>query len=129
MISKINKKNFIKILFIFFILLTIIMAFPLYSKASEQMLNTFRTMDNVGDNTNTSDTAHKVMSTIVVSVQVVAIGIAIIVLVILAIKYMLASVNERAELKKSMTVYVIGAIIVFAATAIFNIISKFASII
>ncbi len=129
MISKINKKNFIKILFIFFILLTIIMAFPLYSKASEQMLNTFRTMDNVGDNTNTSDTAHKVMSTIVVSVQVVAIGIAIIVLVILAIKYMLASVNERAELKKSMTVYVIGAIIVFAATGIFNIISKFASII
>ena len=40
------------------------------------------------------------------------------VLIILGIKYMMGSVEEKAEYKKSMLPYVIGAVFVFAATNI-----------
>lgn len=48
--------------------------------------------------------------------------ISVIVLVILGIKYMLGSVEERAEYKNSLMPYVIGASLVFAASSIAGII-------
>jgi len=40
------------------------------------------------------------------------------VLIILGIKYMMGSVEEKAEYKKTMLPYIIGAILVFSATNI-----------
>lgn len=54
--------------------------------------------------------------------------ISVIVLIVLGIKYMLGSTEEKAEYKKSMLPYVIGAVFVFASSAIagaiYNIIPK-----
>ena len=54
--------------------------------------------------------------------------ISVIVLIVLVIKYMLGSTEEKAEYKKSMLPYVIGAVSVFASSAIagaiYNIIPK-----
>lgn len=54
--------------------------------------------------------------------------ISVIVLIVLGIKYMLGSIEEKAEYKKSMLPYVIGATFVFASSAIagaiYNIIPK-----
>ena len=58
-------------------------------------------------------------------VQVVAVGMAAIMLVFLAIKYMTSSVNEKAEIKKHAVVYVVGAIIAFAASGILEIFKDF----
>ena len=44
------------------------------------------------------------------------------VLIILGIKYMMGSIEEKAEYKKSMLPYVIGAVLVFAATNIVSVI-------
>ena len=44
--------------------------------------------------------------------------ISVIVLIVLGIKYMLGSTEEKAEYKKSMLPYVIGAVFVFASSAI-----------
>lgn len=44
--------------------------------------------------------------------------LAVLVLVILGIKYMMGSTDEKAEYKKSMLPYVIGAVLVFAASSI-----------
>ena len=46
----------------------------------------------------------------------------VIVLVILGIKYMIGSVEERAEYKKSLLPYVVGAFLVFASSTIAGII-------
>ena len=44
--------------------------------------------------------------------------ISVIILIILGIKYMLGSVEEKAEYKKTLMPYIIGATFVFAASAI-----------
>ena len=49
----------------------------------------------------------------------------VIVLVIIGIKYMMGSAEEKAEYKKTLMPYVIGAALVFAASAIAGIIFGF----
>lgn len=55
-------------------------------------------------------------------IQVIAVGVALIMLVVLAIKYIAASPGEKADIKKSLTVYIVGALILFAGAGLLNII-------
>ncbi len=57
--------------------------------------------------------------------QIVSVAIAIAMLTILAVKYIMASVEEKAEIKKHAFVYVLGAIIIFATNGIISIIQSF----
>ena len=66
-----------------------------------------------------------VFGSIIDIVQVVCVGLAIIMLIVQAIKYMVASPDGKAELKKDITMYTIGAVIVFAAFALVEIIQNF----
>lgn len=65
------------------------------------------------------------LETVLAVTRVVATGIAIIMLSILGIKYIIASAGERAEIKKQAVVYVVGAVIMFAASGILGIIEGF----
>ncbi len=56
------------------------------------------------------------------AIQIIASLSSVIVLVVLGIKYMLGSVEERAEYKKTMIPYVIGAIMVFGIINILGLI-------
>ena len=58
--------------------------------------------------------------------QVVGVAMAIIMLLVLAIKYLSAAPNDKAEIKKHAVVYVVGAVIMFGASGILGIISEFA---
>ncbi len=60
-------------------------------------------------------------------VQVVGMAVAIIMLIVLAIKYISAAPGEKAEIKKSVTLYLVGAIVLFAATGILQVIKNFAT--
>ena len=51
----------------------------------------------------------------------------VVVLMVLGIKYMMGSAEEKAEYKKTMIPYVVGAILLFAATTIANAVFNFAS--
>ena len=53
--------------------------------------------------------------------------LSVVVLIILGIKYMMGSVEERADYKKTMMPYIIGAALVFAASTIANIVYKIAT--
>lgn len=59
-------------------------------------------------------------------VQAVGSGIAVIMLIVIGIKYVIASVDEKAKLKETLTVYIIGAILLFAGSNLLTIIVKFA---
>ena len=50
--------------------------------------------------------------------SIVGSGLAIVFLIFLGIKYMMGSVEEKAEYKKTLLPYFIGAIFVFCASAI-----------
>ena len=48
----------------------------------------------------------------------IGIIVAVIVLLVLGIKYMMGSASEKAEYKKTMIPYLVGAILIFGASAI-----------
>lgn len=52
--------------------------------------------------------------------------LSVIVLILLGLKYMLGSVEEKAEYKRSLMPYLIGATLVFTASVIAGVIYRFA---
>ncbi len=63
---------------------------------------------------------------LLVVIQVTATGVAVIMLIVLAIKYISSAPSEKADIKKSAMIYVVGAIILFAGSGILAIIRSFA---
>ena len=51
-------------------------------------------------------------------VTTIGIIVAVVVLLVLGIKYMMGSASEKAEYKKTMIPYLIGAVLIFGASAI-----------
>lgn len=67
----------------------------------------------------------EIIGKIISVVQVFGIFIAIAMLMILGIKYMYSSPGDRAQIKNHLTVYVIGAVVMFSAAGILEIIKNF----
>lgn len=57
-------------------------------------------------------------------VQIVGTGIAVIMLLVLAIKYLIAAPSEKADIKKGALMYVVAAVILFAAVNIIAVIQE-----
>ena len=68
--------------------------------------------------------AIRIGNVIVWLVRTVGESIAIIMLIVIGIKYVLGSVEEKAEYKQSMWPYIIGAVLIFAGAALTDIIYK-----
>ena len=52
---------------------------------------------------------------------------AIVILIILGVKYMMGSAEEKAEYKKTFVPYLIGAVLIFAASNLAGMVYNFAS--
>ena len=57
--------------------------------------------------------------------QTVGVVLSVIILIVLGIKYMMGSAEEKADYKKSMMPYIIGAALIFAASAFAQVIYGF----
>ena len=79
-----------------------------------------------GDKIKTDDITNFSASLINV-ISIVGSAAAIITLIVLGIKYMMGSAEEKAEYKKTMIPYLIGAILIFAASNIASMIYSFAN--
>ncbi len=71
--------------------------------------------------------AGNIIGTILDVVRFAGMGIGLIILTVLGAKYMLSSPNERAEIKQHAVVYIVGAVVMFGASAIVGIAKSFAS--
>ncbi len=80
-----------------------------------------------GDSGDAGTSIENVAGALLYIIKVIAIGIGLIMLTVLAMKYMLSSAQERASIKQSAVVYVVGACVLFGAAGILNIIQKFAT--
>ncbi len=60
-------------------------------------------------------------------IQAAGAVVAVIILMVLGIKYMMGSAEEKAEYKKTMVPYLVGAILIFAASTIANVVYQFAT--
>ena len=65
-----------------------------------------------------TDKFDKIGKQIIGMVQAIGSIVSVLVLVILGIKYMMGSAEEKAEYKKTMIPYLVGAILIFGASAI-----------
>lgn len=81
--------------------------------------------DETGGTTRADRVAQKAMGTAINVIRTVATGVSIIMLSYIGIKYMMAAPSEKADFKKSASIYVLGAILVFAAGNILTIIANF----
>ena len=57
--------------------------------------------------------------------QIVGMAAAVIILIWLGIKYMSAAPSEKADIKKSMVIWIVGAVLLFAASGILSLVRSF----
>lgn len=96
------------------------------SQSKESTLEINPETYNPGSSDNASGaTRIKDMGNIIIgSIQIIASILSVILLMVMGIKYMVGSVEEKAEYKKTMLPYVIGIIMVFSITTILGIIAN-----
>lgn len=103
-----NKKKFITLILIFFIIIAIM---PItYASFNPE---TYKPDPLTGGQV-VVDMGNKIIGVI----QVVGIVVSVAILMALGIKYMIGSVEEKASYKKSMLPYLIGAVMLFGASAV-----------
>ena len=59
--------------------------------------------------------------------RTVGIVISVVVLIIIGLKYMMGSAEEKAEYKKTLLPYLVGALFIFAASVLANVVFEFMS--
>ena len=124
---KSNLNLFIKM---FLILVAIVVFFAMISEVQAAAFNWDTAINNADSaegvaalNTSATNITGAILSVI----KYVATGIALIMIVVIAAKYMLASAGDRADIKKHAFAYVTGAMILFGSAAIVDIIQEFAA--
>lgn len=75
-------------------------------------------------NANTT-TMQNIGNQIITVVSVAGSIVSVVVLIVLGIKYMMGSAEEKAEYKKTMIPYIVGAALIFAASIFANVIYQF----
>ena len=108
-----NSKKIVKIATILMIIATILMC------ANVVMASSNIPTPDSGATSGITGPVTKIMGI----VQYICYAAAVILLVILGVKFMVASPDAKAEIKKSAVIYVVGAFLVFAAGAILGILS------
>lgn len=71
--------------------------------------------------------AEDFMGTGITVIKTVGYAMSIIMLSYIGIKYMISAPNEKADMKKSLIIYFVGACLVFGATQLFATIADFAT--
>ena len=87
------------------------------------------TISQVENGSTVSDTSNitTLGANIVNIIQVVGIVISIIVLLVIGIKYIIGSAEQKAEYKKTMIPYIVGALLIFAGTSIVKVVYQLAN--
>lgn len=86
----------------------------------------FSVGDLIGSNSTDNAEIEKIGNDVIQILLTVAAIISVIVLIILGIKYMFGSVEEKAEYKKTLIPYVVGAGLVFASSSIASVVYNLA---
>ena len=89
-------------------------------------INETTVTEKAKDTTGAASSLNRIIVSAITIVQVVGVGVAIIMLIVLAIKYISAAPGDKADIKKHAVVYVVGAVVLFAASGILGIVKNFA---
>lgn len=113
------KNKIIKISVVLIVVLLVVLATTVNASG---MIDNIQ--DSINMNTDAAKTATSFGNKIIGAIQVAGVGTAVIMLLYIAIKYMMAAPSEKADCKKTAISFGIGAVILFASTAILELIKK-----
>lgn len=119
------KQQTIKRIFTALFILSFLLSFLSTTFASSSEPFDFTSYDSTTGNSDADKIAQTTMGTAINIIRIVATGTAIIMLSYMAIKYITAAPNEKAEFKKSAMIYILGAILIFAAGNILGMIVNY----
>lgn len=77
------------------------------------------------DNVSGTKDIQNLGNSIIGILRTVGIVLSVVVLIVIGIKYMMGSAEEKAEYKKTMIPYIVGAALIFAASVFANVIYNF----
>ena len=106
--------------------LTIIALFAIILSMASTIYATTLNTEITPKGSTVSNSLNSVAGYVLGAVQVVGSAVAVIMLVVLAIKYISAAPGDKAEIKKHAVVYVVGAILLFGASNILKLVADVA---
>ena len=116
-------KKAIKIVNILLVAMMIVMTFSTVVMATSGKPTPDSIIGEMDKATGGTDTGIATIGGNIVNMLTTAgIVIAVIVLLILGVKYMMGSASEKAEYKKTMIPYIVGAVLIFAGTSLVRVI-------
>ena len=121
-------KKYKKIIFTFILLIGIIFLLQRFAFAGEEdpIPTLADNMKNVGKvSYKSSWSISKIINTVIKILQYAGTGISVIVVTITGIKYMLASPNEKSDIKKMAMPLIIGCVLLFGAVNLVKLIADF----
>ncbi len=119
-------KRSIKVISTLLLAIMLVTSIATTAFAAVNLNTTISNIEKQNLNGNADQQITKVGGNIVNIIQVVGIVIAVIVLLVIGIKYMMGSASEKAEYKKTMIPYLVGAVLVFAGTSLVKVIYSLA---
>ena len=122
-------KNVIKVLVVALVAMLMIASLTTYVNAEAVTFDSITektATENAQDTSGAASSINRIIGSAMTIVQVVGVGVAIIMLIVLAIKYISAAPGDKADIKKHAVVYVVGAVVLFAASGILGIVKNFA---
>lgn len=128
---KIDKKKIVIICIIFIIcLLTVSQTVQAQNMGEGTEEKTFNPEEYKPDSTNSVSGAtqlEKIGNRFIGAIQVIGAIISVVALIIIGIKYIMGSVEEKAEYKETLKPYLIGAIMLFGITNLLGIVQSIVS--
>lgn len=117
-----NKKIFISIITLFLILALSINIYAItLDDAKKQMENAY----NIDSSQGESEGVMAVINDVIGLLQLAGTGISVVTITLLGAKYMLSSVEQKAEIKNRAMPVVIGCVILFGAVNLVAIVANF----
>ena len=123
------KNNVIRVIAVALLVALAVCAFSMVNVSygiKFDTVNTGTVTNGAEDSSGAASSMQRILGAILTVTQVIGVGVAVIMLIVLAIKYISAAPSDKAEIKKHMVVYVVGAVVLFAASGILEIIKRFA---
>ena len=118
------NKTTIKVISIILTIVTVLMVLTVPAFAENYTPGSFTgTNGTVNGLNKVADTGNKIITVI----RTVGMIVAVVILMVLGIKYMMGSAEEKASYKKTMMPYIVGAILIFGASALAQVIYNFAT--
>jgi hypothetical protein len=126
-----SVRKFVCIILFFVIIMSVLL--PNISNAAYDMMKNVNAIADASETDVSGATAaitstKRIAGAVITITRIVAAGIAIIMISVLAMKYMTAAPSEKADIKKHAIPFVVGAIIMFSVSGILGIIQKFSGI-